>query len=71
MQTQRMTSIQASGQDVLICNDVKQRRDATMSLVIDGCIVTLTSNASDGSGEVVQTMKEILLSAYRAKTARG
>jgi len=66
-----MTSIQASGQDVLICNDVKQRRDATMSLVIDGCIVTLTSNASDGSGEVVQTMKEILLSAYRSKTARG
>ena len=45
------------------------KRDTSLSLNIDGCIVSFTSNTKN-SDEAIQAAKEILLSAYRTRTTR-
>jgi len=43
-------------------------RDTAKSLIIDGCVVILTSTAVNP--DTLETVRDILLSAYGTKTAR-
>lgn len=49
-------------------NDMKARtkREADLSLVIDGCAVSITSSPK-GTDDPLKAVREILLSAYRTK----
>lgn len=45
------------------------KRETDLSLVIDGCSVSISSSPK-GTDEPLKTVREILLSAYRTKQPR-
>ena len=45
-------------------------REAVTPFIIDGCVVSLSSTP-ENADNVIQKVKEILLSAYRTKAVRG
>ena len=68
MQSQGNITILTSGQlDPKIKSENKQ--NTAMPFIIDGCAVFCTSTAR-GTEEPIKAVKEILMSAYRTRTAR-
>lgn len=61
---------QTSGQVDPKCEGLSNNQDTPVSFIINGCAVSFSSNAKN-TGEPIKAIKEILLSAYRTKTARG
>lgn len=52
-----------------IVPNTQERRETDLSLVIDGCAVSITSSPK-GTDEPLTTVREILLSAYRTKSSK-
>ena len=63
-----LAQVQTSGQVDPKYNNVIQRCGNVISLVIDGCTVSVSSN--NNTDEPIKAVKEILLSSYRSRIAR-
>jgi len=66
MQTQNKMSIQTVDQSDITLGHANNNRSKTVPLIINGCSVFM-SYAPKGTDEAINAVKEILLSAYRAK----
>ena len=69
MITQQM-NVLTSGHVGPKCDNASDDQKSVVPFLINGCTVSFSPNRK-GSEETIKTVKEILLSAYRAKSARG
>jgi len=64
----QQSHIQVSRQLNLKRSSQKNKNNSAMPFIINGCVVSFSSNAKDAD-EPITTAKNILLSAYRTKVA--
>lgn len=67
---QEESNVRTSGQVDPKLNIIKNKPKTVIPFIIDGCTVSFTSTPKE-KDDTIKTIKEILLSAYKTKTARS